>query len=105
EGGEVLGGPFLDDLAVVQAVEVGRVPAHRSPGGGDAQQRPGLRAGHDQADHDLVALAEDVLHGGVQVGYRGHHGGHQAGDVVAPGDRADRAAVPLHVRGQVLRRV
>src|SRR6266566_1216604 len=35
DGGEVLGGPFLGDLAVGQPVDVGRVPAHRSPAGRD----------------------------------------------------------------------
>src|SRR6266550_3573105 len=63
--GEVLGRPFLADLAALEPVEVDRVPLEVAPGGGNAQQRALLGAGHDQADDDLVAVAENVLHVGV----------------------------------------
>src|SRR5256886_12384236 len=73
--GEVLGSPFLTDLAALEPVEVDRVPLEVAPGGGNAQQGALLRTGHDQADDDLVAVAEDVLHVGVQIGDRGDDAG------------------------------
>ena len=39
-----------------------------------------LRTGHDQADDDLIAVAEDVLHVGVQIGDRGDDAGQYPGD-------------------------
>ncbi len=42
-----------------------------APGGGNVQQGALLSTGHDQADNDLVAVAEDVLHVSVQIGDRG----------------------------------
>src|SRR5205807_4599102 len=68
--GEVLGRPFLADLAVLEPVEIDRVPLEVTPGGGNAEQGALLRTGHDQADDDLVAVAADVLHVGVQIGRR-----------------------------------
>src|SRR5580692_864975 len=78
--GEVLGSPFLADLAALEPVEVDRVPLEVAPGGGNAQQGALLRTGHDQADDDLVAVAEDVLHVGVQIGDRGDDAGQHPGD-------------------------
>src|ERR1700730_8019893 len=99
--GEVLGGPFLADLAALQPVEVDRVPLEVAPGGGNAQQGALLRTGHDQADDDLVAMAEDVLHVGVQIGDRGDYAGQHPGDGGAAREVADRAGVELCVLGQV----
>src|SRR6476646_5301822 len=93
--GEVLRSPFLTDLAAPEAVEVDRVPLEVAPGGGNAQQRALLRTGHDQAHDDLVAMAENVLHAGVQIGDRGHHAGQHSGDSRAAREVADCAGVEL----------
>src|ERR1700730_776458 len=66
--GPVVAGPDLADLAVPQAVDVDSVPVDVAPSGGGAPQRAPLRTAHDHAHHDLVALAENVLYGGVRVG-------------------------------------
>jgi hypothetical protein len=63
-----------------------------APGGGNAQQRALLRAGHDQADDDLVTVAEDVLYVGVQIGDRRHDAGRYPGYRGAAGEVADGAA-------------
>src|ERR1700724_3032296 len=62
--GEGLRSPFLADLAALEPVEVDRVPLEVAPGGGNAEQGALLRTGHDQADDNLVAVTEDVLHPG-----------------------------------------
>src|SRR5690348_2497942 len=100
--GEVLGGPFLADLAALEPVEVDRVPLEVAPGGGNAQQGTLLRTGHDQADDDLVAVAEDVLHVGVQIGDRGDDAGQHPGDGGTAREVADGARVELCVPGQVV---
>jgi len=61
-----------------------------------------LRAAHHYADHDLVALAEDVVDGDVRVGERGDHASEQPGDVGTARDRAHGAAGPLHAGVQVV---
>src|SRR5216683_4711237 len=99
--GPVVAGPDLADLAVPQEKDVDCVPVNSAPGGGDAQQGTFLRAAHDLAHDDLVPRAEDILHGAVHVGQRGHHAGKQPGDVGPARDRAHGAAVPLDVLVQV----
>src|SRR5579871_910329 len=98
----VVTAPDRADLAALQTVDIDAVPVDVAPGGGDAQKGAFLRATHDDAHHDLVALAEDVLDGRVRVGQGGHHAGEQPGDVRAASDRAYGAAVPLHVSGEEL---
>jgi hypothetical protein len=85
---------------VAQAVDVDAVPLDMASAGGDAQDGAFLRAAHHHAHHDLVALAEDVVDGGVRVGERGDDAGEQPGDVSTTRDRAHRAAEPLHVRSE-----
>src|SRR5713101_4245925 len=64
----VVAGPDVADLAVAQAVDVDAVPLDVAPASRDTKDGAFLRAAHDQAHHDLIALAEDVLDGGVRVG-------------------------------------
>src|ERR1700731_5373111 len=59
--GPVVAGPDVADLAVAQAVDVDAVPLDVAPARGDAENGAVLRAAHDHAHHDLVALAEDVV--------------------------------------------
>ena len=43
-----------------------------------------MRAAHHYADHDLVALAEDVVDGDVRVGERGDDAGEQPATLALP---------------------
>src|ERR1700733_1747768 len=54
--GPVVAGPDVADLAVAQAVDVDAVPLDLAPARGDAENGALLRAAHDHAHHDLVAL-------------------------------------------------
>src|SRR6202042_3344956 len=100
--GPVVAGPDVADFATAQAVDVDAVPLDVAPARGDAENGALLRAAHDHAHHDLVALAEDVVDGDVRVGKRGDHAGEQPGDVGAARDRAHGAAGPLHGGVQVV---
>src|ERR1700722_2929793 len=100
--GPVVAGPDVADLAVAQAVDVDAVPLDVAPARGDAENGAFLRAAHDHAHHDLVALGEDVIDGDVRVGERGDHASEQPCDVGTARDRAHGAAVPLHAGVQVV---
>ena len=69
---------------------------------GNAEQGALLRTGHDQADDDLVAVAEDVLHVGVQIGDRGDNAGQHPRDGGTAREVADGAGVELCILGQVV---
>src|SRR5689334_1683999 len=100
--GPVVAGPDVADLAVAQAVDIDAIPLDEAPARGDAENGAFLCAAHDHADHDLVALGEDVIDGDVRVGERGDHTGEQPGNVGTARDHAHGAAGPLHVGVQVV---
>jgi hypothetical protein len=79
DGRDVVGRPFLADLAVGDPVDVHGVPPDRLAVARHAQQAALDRGGHDEPDHDQVVLGGNVLLGRVQVRQRSDERPQQAG--------------------------